>query len=302
MEKTPRVSVVIINLDGLEDTAECLESLVLSQCVELDIIIVDNGSKTDQYEQLRDRFCHIARIVRSETNLGFTGGNNLGFDYLPESLDFVALLNNDTVVANDTLTKLCLAMERENFAIAGPVVLNYDRGKDGMNRQSAIQSAGGSVNLWTGSTHMHRWILPGKATLQKDMVCGCCFVIRKDVFEEFGGFDDAYFAYYEETDLCARAKRKGYKVGVTTDAIMWHKGESTSRRFSGFHETQMMRNRFLFVKKNGSKAQFFAAIVYVTFVYLALHGANLLASGQGNMVPYLLRGYFRAMREIVFGR
>src|SRR3972149_12039405 len=99
MTSAPRVSVVVLNWNGLADTRECLESLKAVSYPDYRVIVIDNGSREDEARALQSAFGDFARVVRSETNLGFAGGANIGIrEALSQGSDYVLLLNNDTTV------------------------------------------------------------------------------------------------------------------------------------------------------------------------------------------------------------
>jgi len=195
-------------------------------------------------------------ILRIEKNRGFTGGNNIGIEYIlkERKTDYILLLSNDTVVDREFLTELVKVAESdEKIGIVGAVNYYYDK-------PEKIWAYGEKINFWKGKsyhidvnardTEQHNMIE------EADYVAGSCFLIKKEVIEKVGMLDHEYFAYWDEADWCARARKAGYKVLCPPKAKIWHKIASTNKKISGFFEYYNTRNKFLFMKKYATRVQF----------------------------------------------
>src|SRR5450755_72122 len=145
MTKLPRVAIVIVIWNNKEDTVECLTSFRGDTYPNKQIIIVDNGSTDDSVEVIRASFPEVT-VLQTGLNLGFTGGNNVGIDHALESgADYVYLINNDTTVEPDALTKLLEAMlENRDAGLIAPVIHDYDPPR-------AIWFAGSAMDLRRGA-------------------------------------------------------------------------------------------------------------------------------------------------------
>ena len=205
----------------------------------------------------------ILRIVK---NRGFTGGNNIGIEYIlrEKKTDYILLLSNDTVVDNYLLKELVKVAESDpEIGVVGPKIYYYDYN----GRKDIINFAGGKINFWKGvGYHI------GANEIDKgqhdeirevDYVEGSCFLIKKEGIEKVGMLDHEYFAYWEEADWCIRVHKASYKVIYVPKARIWHKIASSSGGTSSFHcRYHMTRNMLLFMKKNATKSQLFSFLLY----------------------------------------
>ena len=267
----PKVSIIILNWNGLEDTIECLESLRKIIYPNHEVTVVDNGSKGNDAQVLEEKFGDYIHLIRNDKNYGYTGGNNIAIRYVVDNSapDYFLILNNDTIVAPDFLGQMVEAAERDaSIGIAGPKVYYYDF-------PNRIQSAGGKVNMRTGRTpHIGvKEVDTGQYDTKRevDYLFGCCLLIRKEVIQKVGLFDESYFCYWDETDYCFRAREAGYKVVYIPEAKMWHKAPMklkmwdktpVSGKASGFSDYYMARNNFKFMRKHATKGQYRSFLFY----------------------------------------
>ena len=201
-------------------------------------------------------------ILRIEKNRGFTGGNNIGIEYIlkEKETDYILLLSNDTVVDREFLGELVRVAESdEKIGIVGPTVYCY-------SDQNRIQSAGVKLcwNKGQGNRLRSNEIDDGQFNeiVEVDYVSGCALLAKSGSFEKIGYLNPEYFAYVEEADWCIRAKKAGYGVLYVPKAKIWHKEQSTTRKTSGFVEYYYTRNRFWFMKQYATKSQFLIFLLY----------------------------------------
>ncbi len=262
---SPKVSISILNWNGLDDTIECLESLKKITYPNYKVVLVDNGSEGDDAEVLRERFGDYIHLIEKDKNYGFAEGCNIGMRYALSNLnpDYILLLNNDTVVDPDFLTELVKVAESSvRIGIVGSKTCSYDE-------PNKIQSAGARINWWTGEAS-----LIGCAEIDRgqfddikdvDWVIGCALLIKQRTIEEIGLLYEGYFAYYEETEWCAKAKKAGYKAIYAPRAQLWHKRSLAARKIDGYRLYYMTRNRFLLMKRNSAKLQFLSFLIWFFF-------------------------------------
>jgi hypothetical protein len=247
----PRVTVIVLNWNGLDDTLDCLEHLRRLEYPEYDVVTVDNGSTDGSPEAIRERFPEVT-LIETGQNLGFAGGNNVGMRYALETgADCVLLLNNDTQVAPDALGHLVEAVQADPRAgVAGPTIYYYDQ-------PEVIWSAGGAVDWRRGGT----WMVGlneqdtgqfGLVPRGVDFVTGCALFARKGVLEQAGLLDERFFMYYEEVEWCLRARRVGFGIVHVPRARVWHKISPESQADSPLVHYYMTRNRLLFLRLTGA--------------------------------------------------
>lgn len=259
MAKT-KISFVILNWNGINDTLACLQSIKKQIYTNFEIIVVDNGSSKDQKDALRKR--KDITFVDLPHNTGFTGGQIAA--YKVAQGDYIALINSDSVIANDWCLKAKDIMDSDSdVAVVGGRAYSwnedfkleaFDESNDFFSYQVVNPKTGHCPTLKTGSTDVSVSSISGAAVL-----------IRRSTIEKVGYFDDRFFAYYEESDLFARMKRSGYKVLYSPTLKVWHKVGQSTRGNPRFYLFYMHRNRFMFAVKNFDTKGLFAFITYYVF-------------------------------------
>jgi GT2 family glycosyltransferase len=248
----PKIAIVILNWNGLSDTLECLESLKTIVYPNYVIVIIDNGSKGNDAEIIREKFGDFICVIEEEKNLGFVSGCNEGIQWaLCSGADYILLLNNDTVVDSSFLIELVkVAQSNIQIGIVGPKICYYEQ-------PNKIWFAGGKINFWTGITHFigRDEFDYGRFDCIKevDFVSGAALLIKKETIRGIGLLNELYFAYYEETEWCTKAKRAGFKVVYVPNARIWHK--TYMRKTSEIEIYYTTRNRFIFMKRNSTAVQ-----------------------------------------------
>ncbi len=260
MPKLPSVNIVVLNWNGLKDTIECLQSLRRIDYPAFRIVVVDNGSTDGSETCIRDQFPEHTLITNSE-NLGFTGGNNIGIrKSLQDGADYILLLNNDTEVAPDFLRILVETSETDpRIGVIGPIIFYHEQ-------PQTVWSAGGNLD-WRGRAQMIgiNEVDSGQFTgsyHDVDFVSGCAMLMKKAVLERVGMLDERFFAYFEETEWCVRARRSGFRIVNAHHAKIWHKIPLDARESSPIVHYYMTRNRLLLLKSVGAGP---LAFVYTLF-------------------------------------
>jgi len=242
MNYTPKVAAVILNWNGKDDTVRCIESLKELAYPNCELIVIDNGSTDGSVDTLKD--IKGINLIALPKNTGFTGGHIEGLRH--SKGDFVALLNNDLVVDKNWLTELVNASREYKADIIGGCAYNWNQKEEAFNTGSSFSSYQ-TVNPVTGHTVMLHY---GNKVTDANNLSGSNLLVSRKVIDRIGYLDNSFFAYYEETDFIARAKRAGFKAIYTPNAKVWHKVGASSAHQPFFFFYQMHRNRFRFVFKN----------------------------------------------------
>jgi len=286
----PKVSIIILNWNGWKDTIECLESLYQITYPNYDVIVVDNDSKDDSVQRIKE-YCEgkikveskffnynpnnkpiyileytreeaekggnfrkekyfsklpsdrKLRLILNEKNYGFAEGNNIGMKYALKALnpDYILLLNNDTIADNNFLTELVnIAEADKSIGAVGAKVLDY-------HDPNRIDSFGGWIDIFgyggTYNTNSH----PKKLAY----IPGVCLLLRSQIIIEYNLLlDKDLFLYHEDLDLGWRIRASGYSLKLAPNAVIYHKGSQTVKKFNinSYYYTE--RNRFIVLLKN----------------------------------------------------
>lgn len=220
----PLIYAVTLNWNRPADTIACLQSLSTQTAEALHLVVVDNGSTDDSIAQIRASFPQIDLIVNSQ-NKGFACGMNVGIRHaLAQGAEAVFVLNNDTILAEDAVVQL-MAQCRPGVGLVAPLIYYADP-------DDVIWSVGGKIHPWTlevtGDQRDVRDDGQFTAVQSRDFVPGCGMLLTRSALQNVGLFDEKFFMYYEDSDLCLRLRRAGYEILVTPHARMWHKVASSS--------------------------------------------------------------------------
>ncbi len=252
MTAIPAVAIVVVNWNGLADTRECLESVSRITYPDARVIVVDNGSREDEAHALRAEFPGV-EVLEAGANLGFTGGNNLGIGRaLAEGAEYVLCLNNDTVVDPGFLEPLVAALEEDAGAGAAvSKIYTFDTpeqvwyaGADCVLDLETLRARG--VPAWHLSDEQQNH---GTEPFETRVATGCALLVRASLMRDLGGFDDRYFAYYEDVDLSLRLEKRSSRRLVVPASRVWHKeSRSTGGKLSPTALFYLIRNTDLLAK------------------------------------------------------
>ncbi len=250
MAKKTKVLIILLQYNNSQDTIRCLDFVKKLDYPNFSVIIVDNGSEIKHTNEIGNwlKKKNIEPgiyvnflLVTSDHNLGYSGGNNIGIRYaLEQNADYVFILNPDTTIEKNTLTKLVEAAELDpGIGIYGPVIDEGDR-----------TVCGGKIE-WLKPELLH--IKTANSKPETDFyIPGAAILIRRGVIEKIGLLDERYFLYFEDADYCERAKQAGYKLAVVSEALIYHKpSSSTSSLGAQLLLRYHYRNAHLFNWKNG---------------------------------------------------
>jgi len=249
----PKVAVIVLNWNGADDTSECLSSLKNIDYPGFEIVVVDNGSDSDDVRILKERFGDYIHIIENNKNYGFAEGNNIGIRHALSAFEpaYFLLLNNDTIVAPDFLSELIkVAQNDDMIGIAGPKIYYQDF----KGRSDVIWYAGGKIQKWRRCVYKHI----GKNDDERpeyqnisevDFVSGAAMMLKRRTVEELSLLNPQYFLGAEDVEYCLKARKHGLKVVYVPAARLWHKvGRSKSRRAPGFgfirYHYRLVRNNF----------------------------------------------------------
>lgn len=230
----PKVSIITLNWNGLDDTTECLESLKKVTYPNYEVIVVDNGSEGNDAQVLKEKFGDYIQLIQNDKNYGFGEGFNTGIRYVLANSQpkYILIVNNDVVVDSNFLDELVRVAEGdERIGIVGPKIYYYDY----EGRKDIIWSAGGKIRQW--ALKIHRQIGENDEDLPKyqyvtsvDWITGAVLMFKSRVTEKVGLLNPWYFVGHEEIEYCLKARKHGFKIVYVPTAKAWHKVGVSARK------------------------------------------------------------------------
>jgi GT2 family glycosyltransferase len=285
----PLVIAITLNWNLPAETMACVDSLLASDHPNQRVLVVDNGSTDDSIPRLRQRFGDQITVVETGENLFYAGGNNVGIRWaLANGADFVFILNNDTWVAPDAVSRLVeTALTYPNVGILAPMIyFGHDR-----------------LRIWALGSQRHRWLpMPrdmGRGEIDRgqyttpfavDYVTGCAMMARREVFDRIGLFDPGYRMYYEDADLCARARQAGFDLLVEPRAKVWHLVSVSAGHQAAVSRYQKTRYRVRFYRQHPH-----GPLPWLTHVLLWLQGLTRIGAALMRARPDLARAGWQGL-------
>lgn len=218
--RNPKVTCIVLNWNGWEDTLECLRALQQCTYSELTIVVMDNGSTDDSISRICTSFPEVT-LLKSDKNLGFAGGNNIGIGHaLDHGAECIWLLNNDTKPDPDALSAL-VAKAHSDEQIGAVASICY------------FADAPTSVQVW-GGARVNLWCLYARNATKPqkddwfDALYGASMLIRRVALQDVGLLDPGFFFYCEETEFCLRLRKNGWRIAVAPDSMVLHKAGASS--------------------------------------------------------------------------
>lgn len=256
--RVPRVTTVTVGTNELRWLDRCLGSLLDSDRTGLDLTVryVDNDSRDGSVPHVRAAHPDVG-VTRNDSNLGFTGANNVGIrEALAENADYVFLVNPDTWSPPGLIRALVEFAQRwPQYGVVGPMQYRYDPESTDLEEFNAWSHTA----LWLGEQHAfagdgighpsHAGPVEGRAprTLEHAYVQGSAMLVRSAVLADVGLLDEVFHTYYEEVDLCRRARWAGWRVALLLDLGIQHHGGGGSPSSSPYTRVNMRRNRYYYL-------------------------------------------------------
>jgi len=281
-------SIITVNFNQPVATIEFLKSVKEStQNDYIEVVLVDNGSGEDHQIEFEKVFPGL-NYIRSENNLGFAGGNNLGIKQAKG--DFLFLLNNDTEITENLVSELVSELENNPaIGLISPLLLYFHHpdiiqyaGFTEMNYITCRNSGIGSFEKNEGQYD--------NDSRQTAFCHGAAMMCRKADLEQVGLMEESYFLYYEELDWCERFKKAGKKIWFTGRASVFHKESMSVGKESRIKTYFMTRNRMLFIRKNTGLINTLLFSLYYITIACPKQLYLYIRKGRNDLVKWLLKG------------
>jgi GT2 family glycosyltransferase len=263
------LSIIIVNWNTKKLLVECLDSIfATTQNIDFEIWVVDNHSTDGSPEMIREDFSEI-NLIENEKNIGFAKANNQAYQKCRGK--YILLLNPDTVVENDAIERLFHFLNHTPEAgMVGARLLNPDK----TLQSSAFPVPTLSKEFWRlfhldyfvpfASYSMEKWDLD--SVREVDTLLGACILIRREALDRFSLFDEEYFIYSEEVDLCTRLKKEGWKLYWLPSAVVIHYGAQSTQQVAEEMFLKLYAGKIHYFRKHHSKI---SVLVYKLILLLA---------------------------------
>lgn len=293
---TPKVTVVMLNWNGIDETRKALASLHRSQYPNLSIVLVDNNSKNHEGARLQAEFPKV-EVLCQPFNYGFARAVNIGAHRaMQNGAKYVILFNNDAWIEPDipVIERLVSEAERDpRLGLIAPLIVNDDPEK-------SVQAAGHHFSLF--------WMLPRGAMMGVpfserefagtfDFLTGACLLIRSEAFNEINGMDPDFFLYADDIDLAYRIRRLGYGQRLLKDVYVVHRKSVATTMFSEKHIYTLTRSLLILMRKHARWYHWLTAPLSLLCISCGLALMNRIRIRE--------RGFnavYRAWRDFLAGR
>ncbi len=242
------VGIVIVTWNGLHDTLKCLTSLRHQTHTQWQAVVVDNASQDGTSDCIAEYFPEV-HLIQNDCNTGYVYANNQGIDYLMgQDCQWILLLNNDVVMMPDALAEMVrIGQENPAIGVIGPLMQRTLR--------PDVIDMGGDLDFKWGRVLLRRYACETASPvnwLPIDYVWGCTLMVRREIVKQVGGLAPIYDAYFEDAELCLRAKQLGYVTAVALQSKVLHAvGSSGEKRFV-WQTYLRTRNHALFFLRFGT--------------------------------------------------
>lgn len=287
------VSIITINYNGLKDTCELIDSLPLED-KSIEVIVVDNASKEDEASIISSRYPQV-KVIRSEQNLGFAGGNNLG---IKAALGrYLFFINNDTILRckkEDVRCKMFFQPLTDRLESSPEIGMVCPKIRFAWENHP-IQFAGYTpLSRYTMRNHSIGFGETDRGQYDTahptPYAHGAAMMVKREALEKVGLMPECYFLYYEELDWSMMFTRAGYSIWYEPACTIYHKESQATGQNSPLKTYYLTRNRLLFVKRNIKGLR-----RYITYTYL------LLVVAPRDICRYILHRQFNLASATIKG-
>lgn len=284
MPQEYELSIITVNYNGLNDTCALIDSITFNE--DMEVIVVDNGSKENETDILQERYPNI-KTIRSDKNLGFAGGNNLGIKAAKGK--YLYLINNDTFFKD--FNPQVLIKRLESSPILGMVCPKIRFAWD----NNPIQFAGytplspitiRNKSIGFGEEDKGQYDSPRQTTYAH----GAAMMIKREVIDKVGLIPECYFLYYEELDWSMMITRAGYDIWYEPTCTIYHKESQSTGQSSPLRTYYITRNRLLLVKRNFKGLKKYLAYTYLQMVVAIRDIIKYLLKGRMDLLKATTQG------------
>ena len=284
MQNECKLSIITINYNGLKDTCELIDSIPFNN--DLEVIVVDNASKKDEASYIFEKYPQV-KVIRSQQNLGFAGGNNLGIK--ASKGKYILLINNDTYFKEYNIDALIKRLEASDRIGMVCPKLRFSWGNNpiqyaGYTALSSITVRNQSIGFGEEDHGQYDTAHP------TPYAHGAAMLIKREALEKVGLMPECFFLYYEELDWSMMFTRAGFEIWYDPACTVYHKESQATGKNSPLRTFYIVRNRLLLVKRNWK-----GITKYLSYAYL------LGAVGVRDILKYALSGKWELLKATTTG-
>ena len=286
------VSIITINYNGLEDTCALIETIPFNE--NLEVIVVDNASKNQEADTIVQRYPYV-KVIKSEQNLGFAGGNNLGIQAAQGK--YLFLINNDTIFKEFSIQALIDRMETSPAIgiICPKIRFAWDNNPIqyvGYSKLSRITVRNYAIGFNEDDRGQYETAHP------TPYAHGAAMMIRRDAIEKVGLMPECYFLYFEELDWSIKFTRAGYQIWYEPKCTIYHKESQATGQNSPLRTYYLTRNRLMLVQRNPQEFNKTLAYIYLICIVALRDILKYTSSARFD----LLKATFKGLRDFIFKR
>jgi GT2 family glycosyltransferase len=292
-EKQPLVSLITINYNSLKVTTEMLDSVRKLSYPNLEVIVIDNASIESPESRLKKEYPEII-FIRSDENIGFSGGNNLGIQV--SKGEFLYFINNDTELVEGSIERLVSLFNNvEALGAVSPMI--YHHPDLHAQKDKLIQYAG--TTLVSSLTARNKTIGAGeidKGRLNEPYPTaythGAAMMVPRSVVQKVGMMPEDFFLYYEEIDWCEQIREAGFQIYVEPRAKIYHKESISVGKMNTIKTYYLTRNRILFIRRHRTGFEIFLFSLFLILFTLPKNLFLYLIKGDGRHARAFIKGIF----------
>ena len=284
MQNECKLSIITVNYNGLKDTCELIDSIPFNDTME--VIVVDNASKQDEATLIKNKYPKV-NIIRSDNNLGFAGGNNLGIKAAKGK--YIFLINNDTIIKDLDFNSIINRLESSpEIGVVCPKIKftwgNMPIQFAGYTPLSQVTVRNKAIGF--GEEDRGQYDIPHPTPYAH----GAAMMLKREVIDKVGLMPECYFLYYEELDWSIMITRAGYEIWYEPACTLYHKESQSTGQNSPLRTYYITRNRLLLVKRNWK-----GFTKFLSYCYL------IILVSTRDIIKNAIKGHFVQVKAIIKG-
>lgn len=280
------ISIITINYNCYSETSEFLDSIrkhLSGDSYAFEVIVVDNASSGRDVELIKENYPWV-KLVVSDINRGFSGGNNLGIKQAAGNYCF--FINNDVIIDSDIIPPLLARFQTDNkIGVVTPKILDYET-------HNVIYAGSKPLGPYLIRIHYYNDEISAQRSFLIPYAPGTAMMVKKEVIDAVGYWPELYFLYEEELDWSLHIRRHGYEIWYDSDATIYHKGSITTGKNSPLVQYYLSRNRLLIFKRNLRGWHKWGAIFFTLVIAVPQKCLRYFLKKEYNLIKPTLDGAY----------